>query len=396
MRFKEFREKYDKFGAYTSWSSVHDAKFLGWIPEAWHDVFSDTCECGSENIISSDLKRWTCCDPYCPIKESYKLAEMFSRAGVLGLGFAKCNTIYHELLDKDKWLKEQGKEGFFQMHVFTEVLLIPWDKYPTAVQETVAGIDFFNACFAIRTKRMTFAQMVGILGLKGLGSNSDRLLSGINSFTELRDAINADGGIFNFCAKHGVSSLETVFNFSTALREIAVADLACQDFRRQEGMLRLNVCMTGRVAVDGVKMTKEEFVNRCNDLCIDDNGVQLLELKNSSGPVTVPFVLYTNASSDHKFNVGSSRGIITDEFGTHSVLMTETDFYNWLKGAILEWNTNLKEGKQQDWLQILSEELKKTSSTMMNSQEKMISQKTNLSMTAEPTIQRMEMFQQNP
>ena len=359
MRYEEFKKLYGKFNAYSDWCSVKDAKELGLIPAPWHDVFKDECECGSENIIAPDLKRWMCCDPHCHIKESYKIAEMFSRAGILGLGYAKCNDVYNALIQEDKNLKAAGKPGLFKFNVYTEVLLIPPDKYPLHVQATSAGYDFSRACYTIISKQMTFPQMVQLLGLAGLGSKADKLLEGVNSFTELKDTVNRAGGILPFCAQRGTSSCEMAFNLATAIEEIAVADFACKGSRRQVGMLHLSVCMTGRVAVHGERMTKERFIEACNDLCTDDNGARLLELKNTSGPVTVPFVLYTNASSDHKFNVGASRGVETDDFGKHSVLMTETDFYDWLKGAMQIWNKNLREGTPQEWKKVLRMTLQK-------------------------------------
>lgn len=63
MLFSEFKEKYGKYQAYAGWVTIADAKDLDMIPEAYHNVFKNECECGSENIIAPNMKRLMCCDP---------------------------------------------------------------------------------------------------------------------------------------------------------------------------------------------------------------------------------------------------------------------------------------------------------------------------------------------
>ena len=356
MQFEEIKMKFRKYGAYVGWDTIANLKQDGEIPVKFHEVFDDFCECGSENIMAPNLRREMCCDPRCPIKEAHKLAEMFSRFGIKGLGYNNCRKIYSALRTYDKLLKEAGKEGLFQFNTYVEVLLIPFDKYPTSISDTVVANDFFRACLTIRQQNITFPQLISCLGLTGLGSNAETLFDGIDSFAQLNEAVKSAGDVISFCLQRGVHSNEIMYNVASALEDIAVAEYACFQSLRKSGLNKLSVCITGSVVCNGIRMTKTKFIEECNKVCTDKNGVPLMEFKNSSGPATVPFVLYTTASGSTKYNTGKSRGWIHDEFGRHSVLMTCSEFYNSLKGAIDEWNQQDK-SKEVNWIQILSKHI---------------------------------------
>lgn len=356
MRFRECQAAYHKFHAYADWMTVADAKASGDIPEAYHQIFDDNCECGSENIIAMNLRREMCCDPKCPIKQSYKIAEMFSRYGYLGLGYAKCNKIYGELLQEDKRLKQAGCDGLFRTNSYTEVLTVPFDKYPDSAKETMTGEEFFHACQVVRQTPVTFAKLVSNLGLQDFGSNSDKLLDGIDSFNQLLDTISECGGVQNFCVRHSVYSPEMIFNFSNALEDIAIASVSCKGAIKASAIYKMSVCITGNVVCNGQSMTKDKYITMCNELCIDKDGIPMFELKNVSGPAKVPFVLYTTAGGTAKFLTGKSRGTIIDEFGEHPVLMTVSQFYNWLKGAIEIWNS-MENRQLRDWTKALKQSM---------------------------------------
>ena len=338
MLFSEFKEKYNKFQPYLGWVTVEEAKKCGMIPEAYDKVFGNLCECGSENIISPNLKRMTCCDPNCHIKVGYQLAEMFSRAGYVGLGYATCSNVYKSLRNYDESRKKSGLEGLFKTNSYTEVLLIPWESYPVDVAMTVAGSNFNQACHLVCNTVKTFSQLVGSLGLTGLGTNTDKIFAGINSLDEWIAAVKKAGGLEPFCIQRGVTSYDIIFNIACGAEAIGVASIACNGSIRRRGIIPLDVCITGRVVVDGEKMTKDAFIQRCNAMCVDKNGVQLLEIKNTSGPATAPFVLYTTQSGSAKFNAGKRRGVIFDDFGKHPVLVTVSEFYHWLKEGMESWN----------------------------------------------------------
>lgn len=373
MRFYDFKSKYGKYCMYSGWMTVEDAKTVGKIPPEFHDLFENDCECGSENIIAPNLKRETCCDPNCRIKIGFRIAEMFSRMGVKGLGYATCAKIYKELLDYDKNLKNQGREGIFKFGVYTEILLLELKDFPICISSTAAGSDFISACYQIRSTVMTFPQLVSSLGIPTLGSNAEKLFAGINCYTELQNIIEKEG-INLFCMNRGVHSMDVMFNLAINLKAIAVADFACQRALRFRGLQEFAVCITGRVVCDGKSMTKKEFITLCNQICTDDKKVQLFEFSNKSGAVTVPFVLYSFPSGTEKYNTGLRRGIVRDEFGEHKALMTTTDFITFLKGAMTEWNKRLSTtpAEQLDCYKIFAETLMKMTSSKTTLEEQTI------------------------
>lgn len=367
MTFAESKQLFQPYYAYQSWVSIQEARDLKLIPEEYSGIFDTMCECGSENMIATNLRREMCCNPRCPEKEAYKLSEMFTRYGILGLGYANCKKVYGALRGYDKALKEDGKEGLFKYNTYTEVLNVPWESYPISIKGDAATWTFFSACLQIKNQPVTFPKMVEKLGLAMIGSNAEVLLDGINSFQELADGIKASGGVMRYCMSHGVHSPEVMFNFGYGLEDIAVAEFSCRSALRQAGLYKLSVCITGSVSCRGVSMTKEKFVEKCNKLCRDRSGVQLLELKNTSGPVTVPFVLYTKQSGSAKYNTGKSRGVIKDEFGEHTVLMTVTEFYDWLERGMKAWNENLEKAGtiSETFTQVLEREMQKMRSQTM-------------------------------
>lgn len=342
MKFSEFLGMCEPYHAYLGWTSVRDAKASGLIPEKYWEFFPDTCVCGSDNVINSSLKQEMCCDPRCRVKSAYSLSEMFTRFQIKGLGPATCEKIYGLLRDEDVRLKRLGEEGIFHFSTYVETLIVPWDKYPSSVRAMIKGVEFFNACQRIQQKPLTFPQMVGALGLSSLGTNTEKIFSGINNYQELKAEIAKRGSLQNFCVSRGVSSMQMIFNLRQAMEDIIVADYIFSESLRGVGLLEIPVCITGSLSVRGKRYTKSSFVEECNRVCCDSQGVQLFEIKMSTAKMSAPFILYTTPAPAHdKYSTGFRRGIITDEFGEHEVLMRADDFYDWLKGVMSEWNKNL-------------------------------------------------------
>ena len=109
MTLYEMRQAYDKYYAFQSYETVHNAKELEIIPKPYHEYFPDYCICGSENIINLKLTMMQCVDPRCPCKQALGLAEMFSRFGAVGLAEANCNYIYKLVSEVNSNHKKLGK-----------------------------------------------------------------------------------------------------------------------------------------------------------------------------------------------------------------------------------------------------------------------------------------------
>ena len=336
MEYEEFRRKASKVYAYTGWLTVSEAKESGLIPKEYHELFEDRCECGSVNVIAPNLRREMCCDPKCPTKSAYALAEMFSRYGIQDLGPARCGTIYKALRNVDFSRKSRGEKGLFLYNNYAEVLLVPWAQYPYDVRD-VYGQTFAAGCVKIRETPVTFQQLVANLGIPSIHNNTDKIFNGINSAKELSDKAKEYGGLKSFLVSRGVHSPEVIYNLLSNIDTIAIAEYACRALK-QSGLLKISVCMTGRVVCDGKSMTKSNFINKCNDLCVDSDGCQMIEIKNTSAMESVPFILYSTRSSSAKFRAGVNRGTVVDNLGKHEVLITVTQFYKILERAMNAWN----------------------------------------------------------
>lgn len=347
MTFEEMRSEYDTYNAFYNWVTVNMAKRAGYIPEKFFEFFADTCECGSENIITATLTREMCCDPNCRIKAGYRLSKLLSNFAVKGVGPKTCSTVYNEIRHKNQYLVEHGEKPLLQTNSYIEILTVPWDEYPMSCR-SAAGANFFTACYKARCTEITFPELIGKLGLTNLGSNTVNLFKGISSFDELRTEILKYGNVNNFCINRGSYSQMIAFNVANSLEDIFVASVVFTKVRMM-GLREIEICMTGRIVLNGSSMTKAEFVTKCNNLCRDANGVQIYEVKNTAAVKSVPFVVYSAASNSAKYRQGAARGTVRDEFGEHKVLATADEFYSILKGRMEEWNSTLvKHGKEQE------------------------------------------------
>lgn len=314
----EFRELANTYGAYDNFITVREAKEQGIIPAVYVDrddpeggIFPDRCKCGSENIITRDLKRGTCCNPRCRIKLGYALSEMFSRCGIKGIGDQTCirmiNSIYPELQ--------------YKSHV--EVLMMEYKDYPYSLYGTVAGQTMFCACQKIRKRQMTFAGMVSLLGVPELSTSTGTLFRGINNAEQMISSIKSYGGIASYCSQRGVNDPEKMFWLYNSLVDIILANSACYNLR-PEGIRRIRICITGMVSVGGERMTRNAFVNYCNSIARYDNGVQILEIENTSAKESCAYVVADYPSTSSKYLAGRERG----------VLITADDFVNKIKEVI--------------------------------------------------------------
>lgn len=331
MLFTDMKEEHDKIHAFDSFITIAEAKKLGVIPEKYHSYFPDLCECGSENIITIDLQQPQCCDPRCKIKQSYALAELLSRYDCVGLGPAKCMKIYEALSSK------------FQRNSYLECLTVPYDDYPLSVRGYAFAEDFYQACIKIQSTVVTFPELISKLGIPHLSGKAIDLLDGINSFAELKDKILKEGGLICFCANRGVRDKMLIFWLWQNLFEIALADSICGRCIRQSGLVKQVICITGKVVYKGQRMTKKEFVRFCNSMTVTEEGVQLMEICDSSGKQTATHIIADSTASTAKYVAGKARGIETDVDGVpRSVLMTSEEYVDTIKEICDKWKKNLQ------------------------------------------------------
>lgn len=397
MTFEEMQKKYDSFDAFNGFMTIKYAKAIRLFSEEYDDVFPETCSCGSDMIINYARTKITCCNPRCYLKQGYALSELFSRFNIKGIGDAICSTAYKALQEKNQELIDAGKEGIFVSDSFVEVLLIDEDKYPLYFSQTVAGSDFIKAASVIKSKIVTFSDLIGKLGLPEFDSTSYKLFDSINSFAELQQAIKSEGGIDNFCSNRGVYAPMKWFWLKASLPDIAVAEFIFGENIRVKGLQQLDICITGSLYFQGQRVTKRDYVLLCNNKSfsrpmgdilrellsereefnraaleaigkllngnivpsadkdlftaaevmayvdsLDLAPVQILEIRMTTAKKSVQYIVADSPSNSAKYLEGLRRGEEIDENGErHKVLITSDEFYAVIAEKVNKWEKEL-------------------------------------------------------
>lgn len=335
MNFIEFREKHDHYDAYMDWVSVADAKSSGLIPEQYAPYFPDRCECGSENIIKNNLKQIMCCDPKCYQKEACRMSEFLTRSNIDGFGDATCDTILRKFRAMDQRAIDRGEPSLFVTGSFLDVFDVPAKNWPLECGSDLSR-KFAVANEQLRAGSITFPELISRLGITSIGGNALKLFDGIQSSRALRAEIERQGGVQQFCFSRGVYASEIINNVYESLIDIANAERLFHKSMRTQGLVTINICITGSNALHGTSLTKSELVQVLNQASIGKTGYQYFEFRLCTALQSAPFILYTVPSSSSKFIAGQARGKITDEFGEHPVLMQMDDFYDLLRSHVEE------------------------------------------------------------
>lgn len=293
----EFSELKNTYGAFDTYITVKRAKELGVIPKKYAELFPDRCKCGSENIITGSLTHAMCCNPRCVYKLGYALSELFTRFDIKGLGDAICAQMISSVYDKLK----------YKSHV--EIIGMEPNEYPYAVISTVKGQEMYQACKQIRKRSLTFTDLVSMIGIPQFSTSSGKLLTGIHSLKHLCDLAAREGGIKNFCANRGVYDSMKVFWFYQSIPDIFVAEQVFGDNMRLEGLVKVKICITGSITIDGTRVTRNKFVELCNKVGCKD-GRQIVEVQNTSAKESCQYVIADYESNTAKYLAGKERGVL--------------------------------------------------------------------------------------
>lgn len=297
MTFEELKQL-DKFLAFENYITVKEAKDKGVIPPYYKNIFPDTCECGSENIINYDLTKPMCCNPRCRIKIGITLAEIIAKVGYKGVGESTCmnfvNAMYKDLEHKS----------------VVDLLMIPFKKYPTFLQQTVAGSKLYDACCTIIGNEVTFPQMVSLLKIPTLDATAESLLNGIDSLEQFLFYLKETGSFTEFCNNRGVYDRMKIFYLYNFIPDIFIAEKVFSQSLRKQGLNKINICITGSLHVDGENITRNNFIKLCNTVGKDKDGRQIVEVKNTSAYESVPYIIADYPANTAKYLVGKRRNVL--------------------------------------------------------------------------------------
>lgn len=297
MEFSEIKSR-DKWGVYNDFRTVEDAILIGTIPKEYENIFPKRCECGSEFIISHNNKTIRCCNPNCWIKVGLALSEMFKNFECTDIG-PKTGI---------KVAKYCIENGLFKFPTHTEIFNIVNNKDLFFLVGSKWN-DIVISCNKITTTKMNFSTLVSKLSIPTFDTSSTKIFKDIASVAQLFELYKSDS-IPKFLAEHGVYDLrrsqELVDNLSTILyleRNMKVP-------LTKPGLIHRKLCITGSVVVDGVSMTRKDFLAHVNELC-NINNVQLFTISLSNAFSEVDCVIADYPSNTNKYIKGRNAGILS-------------------------------------------------------------------------------------
>lgn len=326
--------------AFGVFRAVSELKVMGVIPEEYAEYFPDHCSgCGSENIMVYDpsnldrnLKSGMCCNPKCRLKQGYALAELMARFGCKGLGENTCLKIYDAFISEDLRRIASGRKRLLESDTYVEILKIEWSDYPMSIRSYEKTSDFYYECQRLRCMPVTFPSMVAKLGLPELDNNALKLFHGVFDCKDLAEKIKSDVGVSQFCARRGFYDKMLVFWVANSLYDFAAAQIVFWKALRPMGMEDMRICITGRVRLGGLPVTKREFVDRCN-MAVNVDGVQLAEVSECAAMESVDYIVCDAITNSAKCRAGLRREAVEKR----KILITADEFYSQLERLVSEW-----------------------------------------------------------
>ena len=91
-------------------------------------------------------------------------------------------------------------------------------------------------------------------------------------------------------------------------------------------MRTVPICITGSVAPNGERMTKNKFIDILNEASITKDGIQLFEFSLSSAIKSVPYIVADYRSNTTKYIEGQER----------NVLITSTNLLDMVKRMVIK------------------------------------------------------------
>lgn len=293
MKFSDLKLK-DKVGAFANYVTMSDAKKQGLIKEQLHSSFDDHCGCGSEVIITTNLKTFTCCDPRCPYKISGALHYMFVDFSCKNVGERTCESY--------------ALYAYPTLEVKSHLhLLMEAHKYNPIDVTGSAIANFSMGVYKIRTQELSFPEMVSRIGIPTISKGSATLFEGLSSSKELLTEIQERGSVKNFLASRGSDDLRKCFYLEEFLPDIIYAEFKVFANKVPVGKIDLPICITGSLFCQGMKTTKAEFLTLCNKEGELSPDFRLFNVRKTEAISTTEYLIADFPSNSDKYVEGKRR-----------------------------------------------------------------------------------------
>ena len=295
LKFEEFIKKdQENFNAFSEFISVSRAKEEGVIPKEYNSIFDNDCKCGSEMMIQRNRKKLMCCDPRCRIKIGLRLAETFKRFECDNLGPGTSSSIINQTWE---YLK-------YKSHI--EALLMPEESFPM-VLTGAKSLDFKYAIERIKGTKITLASFISKLALPKMEDKAIDIFENYKMVDEFVNDYKAHGGLVRLLALKGIRDLKVAYYIDECLPDLYLGEMLIEGKVKDTALVNTYVCLTGRLKLDGLPITKQNYIAYLNEESIAKDGKVIYEFIPCSAKESVPYIIYTNPSADDKYLVGVAR-----------------------------------------------------------------------------------------
>lgn len=288
--------------AYDGFVTIADCD----IPDYYKNIFPHKCECGAEMIITEpEHTQLQCCNPSCYLKMGYRLAYFISKMGYKGFGEQSSLTLVREGLPK------------FKYPTFLSSFLMNDTELHQCLTEHLADL-FADIRDDLKQRPVYFSEAIAALGIQGIGSRS-ALFSVVKNPVVLVQAILKDN-IGMVCDAAGIMAPMTRYQLFNSKLDILTLMKDVVPHILSNPSEEIYIAITGRVSVNGVGYTRQEFLDLCQAIprSSRSSSFKLVETKSAS---KLQYVIADSPSNSDKYLLGESLGI----------LITAEDFYAKLK-----------------------------------------------------------------
>ena len=280
------------------------------IPEYYKDVFPKKCKCGGEIILTADddgsgYTQLQCCNPDCWVKMAHRFAYFAKSLGFKGIGAQTALNLYEPLHSKFKY------PTFLDIFRFTEMEMASYCGFSDA-----ALISSMKQ--SLLTDSFHFKDAVSALGIPDLGKGS-RIFDVAKGPVILLECI-LKKRINELCDMAGVYAPKSRFYMDVYKLDIINLFTEVMPHVLNTPQNEICVAITGSVVVDGIGLTRSEFIWKCESIT-DKNGTQMYKLVETKAESRLEYVIADAPSSSSKYALGKRLG----------KLITAQEFYDLLK-----------------------------------------------------------------
>lgn len=280
------------------------------LPDYYKSIFPHKCVCGAEVIMtagdgtSNGNTQLQCCNPDCWVKMAYRFAYFARALGYKGFGAVSAKSLYAELHTQFEYPSflcifdmPAGDIRRINGDAYTESFLVMKDE--------------------LKNKAWPFKDAIAALGIPDVGKNCT-----------LFDIVKDPNVLLNYvlknkltelCRMAGIYATKTYYYLNVSRVDILLLFHNVMPHIMATPKNEIYIAITGPVSVDGIGLTRAEFLWKCESIKDDKNALlyKLVETKSES---KLDYVIADVPSATAKYKLGQRL----------NKLITANDFYHML------------------------------------------------------------------